>query len=136
MLLGADLVAPMGVEWEAAGAANVTRFAYRRSDRMASPAAASFVRSSGVTWQNYATPGEFVAHFELALIRELVNGTPGYGLDLKAIEELAERLQEREAHGHGPRDREASGGSQEAQEWHEDETRRGAGHGGVILPSA
>ena len=30
MLLGADLVAPMGVEWTAAENAGVTRFAYRR----------------------------------------------------------------------------------------------------------
>jgi hypothetical protein len=119
ILLGADLVAPMGVEWVAAEAAGLPRFCYRRRDRVPSPAAASFARESGATWQPYATPGEFVAHFEQALILELVRGTPGHGLDLRAIEELAEHLREIEQ-----KDRPES------------EARRGAGQGGVILPSA
>jgi len=119
ILLGADLVAPMGVEWEASEAAGLARFCYRRRDRAPSPAAAFFVHESGVAWQPYAAPGEFVAHFERALIKELVRGTPGYGLDLRAIEELVEHLREIEQ-----------------QERPESETRRGAGQGGVILPSA
>ncbi len=118
MLLGGDLVAPMGVEWTAAENAGVTRFAYRRRDRVASPAAASFARESGVHWESYGTAGEFAAHFERALIAELVQGTPGYGLDLRIIEELAARLHELES-----------------LERPDDESRRGAGQGGVILPS-
>lgn len=121
ILLGSDLVAPMGVEWEAAQAARVTSFCYRHSERIASPAAAAFARESGAHWQPYATPGEFIAQFERALIRELVRGTPGYGLDLAAIEELAARLQELEGEPQGDHP--------------ENESRRGAGQGGVILPS-
>ena len=119
ILLGADLVAPMGVEWAAAETAELPRFCYRRRDRTPSPAAMSFARESGAAWQPYATPGEFVAHFERALILELVRGTPGHGLDLRAIEELAERLREIDQ-----------------EERPESETRRGAGQGGVILPSS
>jgi hypothetical protein len=118
ILLGADLVAPMGVEWAAAENAGVTRFAYQRSDRLASPAASAFARESGARWHRYGAAGEFATHFERALIAELVQGTPGYGLDLRVLEELASRLHELEA-----------------QERPDEESRRGAGQGGVILPS-
>ena len=118
ILLGMDITAPMGVEWLAAQKAGAAAFAYRKVSVLASPAASFFIRRSGITWEPYRTPQEFIRHFERALISQLIKGTPGYGLDLTDIEELAARLKALE--------KEASplGG----------EERRGAGRGGVILP--
>ena len=119
ILLGADLKAPMGVEWEAAGAAGIRRLAYRCTTRVASPAAGSFAREAGAVWQRYDEPHALLRQFERGLIQTLINGTPGYGLDLQAISELAARLQELDDQPDEP----------------QTEDRRGAGHGGVILAS-
>jgi len=120
MLLGMDITAPMGVEWLAAREARVTTFAYRNSNRIISPAAAFFMRNAGVVWEQYQTPQEFIHHLERALITRLVEGTPGYGLDLVDIEALSARLQALE------KDKEKAAGDE----------RRGAGRGGVILSQA
>lgn len=125
ILLGADIVAPMGVEWMAAQQARATTFAYRSGRAVPSPAASAFARNAGVTWTPFASPLELRQQFERALIEILVAGTPGYGLDLADIEALAERLRvlqdetaQREGRPAGP----------------EGEERRGAGGGGIILP--
>jgi len=120
ILLGMDITAPIGVEWLAAQKAGMAVFAYRKISVPASPAASYFIGRSGIAWEHYRTPQEFIRHFERALINQLIKGTPGYGLELADIEELAARLQalEKEA------------GSLEGEE------RRGAGRGGVIFPQA
>jgi len=119
ILLGMDITAPIGVEWRAARKANLTTFAFRKMDRTPSPAAAVFARDSGISWRIYHTPQEFILRFERALITQIMEGTPGYGLDLTDIEELARRLAACEGGTGKP------GG----------EERRGAGAGGVILPA-
>jgi len=118
ILLGMDIVAPMGVEWMAAQQAHSTVFAYRSAAAIPSPAATTFARNAGVNWTLYTTPLDLQRQFERALIQALVNGTPGYGLELEDIEALAARLKELEKQSPGP----------------ESEERRGAGRGGIILP--
>ena|GEM_PF-288973 len=118
ILLGMDITAPVGVEWLATQKGTAAIFAYRKTSVPSSPAASVFARQSGLTWEPYRTPQEFVRHFERALITRLIEGTPGYGLDLGDIEELAARLKALEKEDHRP----------------EGEERRGAGRGGVILP--
>jgi hypothetical protein len=120
ILLGMDITAPIGVEWLTAQGAGLTTFAYQKASVVASPAASVFVRRSGVTWEQYRTPQEFARHFERALIIQLISGTPGYGLEMADIEELAARLRALGQDAGQP-------GSEE---------RRGAGRGGVILPQA
>ena len=118
ILLGMDIVAPMGVEWMAARQAGATVFAYRSAAVTPSPAAAAFMRNAEVSWVAYESPQDFRRHFERALIEDLLKGTPGYGLDLADIEELSARL----------------AAMKEAKDAPEGEERRGAGGGGVILP--
>ena len=60
-----------------------------------------------------------VNSLERALITELIRGTPGYGLHLSDIEELSARLKKLE----------------EGEQRQEGDERRGAGRGGVILPT-
>jgi hypothetical protein len=120
ILLGSDIVAPIGVEWMAAREAQITLFAFRRVGTVPTPAAAFFAHNAGVTWERYTTPQEFIRRFERALITQLVQGTPGYGLHLAEIESLAARLKELE---------------QEDTPSETSEERRGAGRGGVILPT-
>lgn len=117
MLLGMDIVAPMGVEWLAARQAGLNVLAYRNLNRILSPAAAYFVRNAGVTWEQYYTPQEFIRHLEHALITRLIEGTPGYGLGLADIEAISARLQV----------------LKDDKGTDSEDERRGAGRGGVIL---
>ena len=121
ILLGMDITAPVGVELNAAKAAHLVSFAYRCTKNPSSPAAAVFARNADVDWHLYKSPQEFIDHFERALVTQLLEGSPGYGLGLQELEALAERLERLEG--------------EEGREEAEDEERRGAGHGGVILAS-
>ena len=116
ILLGTDVSAPMGVEWRAAEHAGAAIMAFRNQDKLPSPAATYFARNMGITWQDYKTPGDFAIKFERALLTRLINGTPGYGLDLTTIEDLASRLRALETPAHQG-----------------DDQRRGAGQGGIIF---
>jgi hypothetical protein len=120
MVLGMDILAPMGVEWLAAQKAGLTMLAFRSSTAVPSPAASDFARHAGSRWISYDTPLAFQRLAERALVEALVEGTPGYGLDLADIEHLAARLEALNGDPSGP----------------PGEERRGAGRGGVILPRA
>jgi hypothetical protein len=119
ILMGTDIVAPVGVEWMAARKAGSSLFAYHNATAMPTPAASVFLRDAGITWEDYKTPQEFIRSLEGALIAELLRGTPGYGLHLGDIEELSVRLKKLE----------------EGEPRQEGDDRRGAGRGGVILPT-
>ncbi|MFH1086503.1 MAG: hypothetical protein V1772_12170 [Chloroflexota bacterium] len=121
ILLGQDVVAPMGVELDAARAAQLLLMPFRSRAATPSPAAAHFYHHSNLHWQWYDTPHEFVRQFERRLLAELIAGTPGYGLDLADIEELSVRLKALE------------GGEPPSAE---DDPRQGAGRGGVIFPAS
>jgi hypothetical protein len=121
ILLGQDIVAPMGVEWRAAQAQGLAVLAYRSTARPPTPAASVFAHQSGIEWRVYASPQQFAHDVERRLIRMLIEGTPGYGLAWQDVEQLAERLRENEE----PEQSEKTG-----------ESRRGAGQGGIILPSS
>ncbi|MBC7317038.1 MAG: hypothetical protein H5T70_11510, partial [Chloroflexi bacterium] len=92
ILLAVDITAPMGVEWQAAKQGGLAIMAYRHSGVIPSPAATIFARESGLRWQMYQSPQEFIRLFERDLITRLIEGTPGYGLDLADIEDLSRRL--------------------------------------------
>ncbi|MHB1355429.1 MAG: hypothetical protein ACYCZF_05565 [Anaerolineae bacterium] len=116
ILLGTDVTAPMGVEWRAAENSGAAILAFRNQDKTPSPAATYFARNMGITWQDYKTCDEFAIKFERTLLARLIDGTPGYGLDLPTIEDLALRLK--------TLDKPAPQG---------EDQRRGAGQGGIIL---
>lgn len=116
IVLGSDIVAPMGIEWRMAQAGNIRTFAFRNVETGFTPAAIFFSRHVGTSWHDYNTPSEFIRTFEQSLITALIEGTPGYGLDMNDIRILSARLEALE----------------DKEEESEDE-RRGAGRGGVIL---
>lgn len=116
-VLGADIVAPLGVEWREAQHAKTPLFLYRAVERAASPAASYFLHHSGAHWTRFRSPADLVRRFERQLIAELVAGTPGYGLGLDEIESLTERLEKLHTEPQA-----------------DDTEARGAGLGGVILP--
>lgn len=119
ILMGTDIVAPVGVEWLAARKAGLTVLAYRNIATAPTPAGAVFMRDSGISWEDYKTAQEFIRNLERALITELLRGTPGYGLHLSDLEQLSARLKKLD----------------EGEQHQEGEERRGAGRGGVILPA-
>ena len=125
LLLGMDIMAPMGVEWRTAKGASLTTFAYRNMSTPPSPAAAHFSHYSAAEWQTYQTPREFIQYFEHALCERLIEGTPGYGLGLADIRELTTRLRARREEEESPK-----GGDTSTPD-----DRRGAARGGVILPA-
>ncbi|MEA3406681.1 MAG: hypothetical protein U9R48_01205 [Chloroflexota bacterium] len=116
IVLGSDIVAPMGIEWRMAQESSLETFAFRNVETGFTPAAIFFSRHVGASWHNYHTPGEFIRAFERSLITALIQGTPGYGLDMDDIEILSARLEALEDKGEETEDQ-----------------RRGAGRGGVIL---
>lgn len=118
ILMGSDITAPIGVEWRAAQEAGIMTYAFRNVERVATPAASVFVHSIEASWEFYHTPQEFVRRFERELIDHLLEGTPGYGLDLADLEQLSTRRQALR---------------KEEKDQAEVEERRGAGGGGVIL---
>jgi hypothetical protein len=119
LLMGTDIVAPVGVEWLAAQKAGLACFAYRNASAITTPAASFFIHNTGLNWEAYKTPQEFIRHFERALIEQLIKGTPGYGLEVADLEHLSAQLKALEEDAPGP----------------SSEERRGAGRGGVILPA-
>ena len=119
ILLGTDITAPIGVELRAALGHGLSIHAYRDTTATVTPAAAVFARESGLSWRGHSSPQDFSRQFERALITRLIEGTPGYGLDLSEIGELSSRLGALEEDAEGP----------------DTEERRGAGSGGVILAS-
>lgn len=121
ILLGSDIVAPMGVELRAAQAHGVPVLAYRGTRWVPTPAASAFAQQAGPLWRTYTAPHQFIRDFERRLIGMLIEGTPGYGLAVEDLQSLAQRMRALEgAEQSGPAD----------------ESRRGAGHGGVILPAS
>ncbi|MFO7695853.1 MAG: hypothetical protein R6X16_01670 [Anaerolineae bacterium] len=119
ILVGRDITAPIGVEWRAARERAITTFAYRNLQATPSPALSAFVRHTDVEWRGFDSAHAFASDLKQRLVRQLIDGTPGYGLSLEEIEDLAAQLS-----GTNNEDPKEPG-----------EERRGAGRGGVILPS-
>lgn len=117
ILMASDIHAPVGVECRAAIKGHLPTFAFRKMSAVPSPGASYFVHHCGLQWRPYQTPLQFIRQFERLLIGRLVEGTPGYGLQVSDVEDLLLRLEALE-------EQEAQPGSEE---------RRGAGRGGVIL---
>lgn len=122
VILGTDLVAPMGVEWQAAQRAGVRTLGFRHAEASPSPAMIDFLRRTEFVWEDYRTPSEFVRVLEKTLLTRMIEETPGLGLDLQDIEEISARLKALE---------EKEGAAEAAEAPDE---RRGAARGGIILP--
>lgn len=119
ILVGRDITAPIGVEWQAAREIHIYTTAYRSLQATPSPALSAFVRRSNAEWRRYDSPQAFASDLRQRLARQLIDGTPGYGLSMPEIEALALVLQDTNGEDYA-----ASG-----------EERRGAGRGGIILPN-
>lgn len=120
ILLGVDLVAPMGMEWLLAKRARRTTFAFVRSDVPHSPAAQAFLRDSGLQWIPFKHMEELARRFEQQLIRHLLDH-PELGVHVEDVEQLTTRLQELEAKSKEMESSQSSG-SPDAE------------RGGVVLP--
>ena len=119
ILVGKDITAPIGVEWRTAREQRIHTSAYRSLQATPSPALSAFIRHADSEWRGYDSPQAFASDLKQRLARQLIDGTPGYGLSLQEIEALALVLRDTNGDDHV-----ASG-----------EERRGAGRGGVILPN-
>lgn len=118
IVVGSDITAPIGVEWRAARERLIPTHAYRSLQATPSPALSAFVRHTDVEWRGYDSPQAFALDLKQRLARQLIDGTPGYGLSMEEIESLAAALRDTNKEDSGP-----------------GEERRGAGRGGVILPN-
>ena len=117
-LLGADVTAPVGVEWAWAAQAGVTTLAYRKRV-MYSPSAQRFVREAPDVWTPFDDARELRKALRLDLARQLVERAIALGLELSEVEALQGLLDEAK--------------EERSAEPVADDRRRGAGRGGVIL---
>lgn len=122
-LLGSDVTAPVGVEWDAALEAGKTPLAFLK-DVSHTPAAQSFarfVKRNRVRWTPFGDPRELGALVQETLARRILDRAEAYGLNPVEWETLTAFLEKQRQGGMEPGPEE---GVQEP---------RGAGGGGVIL---
>ncbi len=122
-LLGTDVTAPVGVEWEAALEASKTPLAFLK-DVPHTPAAQAFVRfaeRSGVRWTPFGDPQGLGVLVQEILARRILDHVEAYGLSPIEWETLSAFLEKQ-------RQEDGGQGREEAvqEPW-------GAGGGGVIL---
>jgi hypothetical protein len=113
-LLGHDFAAPMGAEWSEALRNGIKPQVYRK-DSAHSPSAQMHLRESKVPWQDFQTSDELRGMLTQRLARTLLDTGERFGLHVSEVEALLALLQSQE---------EASP---------EEESRTGAGHGGIIF---
>ena len=120
-LLGTDITAPAGVEWNAAQRAGKTPFAFLKEVNR-TPAAQAFISAVRAAWTSFHSPQELAVRLQRALAQGILGRAEKVGLSLVERETLAafiERLERGEVPEKAPQilGRETGG----------------AGEGGVII---
>jgi hypothetical protein len=119
-LLGRDIAAPAGVEWDVARRSGKNRLAFLK-DVLRTPAAHAFVREAGDRWALFADDGELAEMVQAAIVQHLLAEPLSYGLSVVEYEALSGLS-------------EAAGGALESSEPSRGGMPEGgAGGGGVIL---
>ena len=117
VLLGHDLAAPMGSEWDEALRHQHKPLSYRKKV-LPSPAAQRHLRENKVEWQEFETTAELRRLLLQHLARTLLDQGEYFGLHVHEVEGLLELLKPEE-------EKDAS--------HEEDHLRTGAGRGGIVL---
>jgi len=120
ILLGRDIAAPAGVEWDVAHRSGKKPLAFL-NDVLRTPAAQAFVRATGDHWTLFATERELACRVQAALIEHLLAGPLRYGLSVVEYETLSALSEAASAHGEA------------TEPLREKMLDGGAGGGGVIL---
>ena len=94
-LLGQDITAPAGVEWDIARRSGKEPLAFLK-DVLHTPAAQVFIREAGVTWVRFASDEELMNLIQTALAERLLERELEYGLSVVEHEALSALLQRRE----------------------------------------
>jgi hypothetical protein len=119
LILGMDITAPVGAEWDLARRAGRTVLAYLKEVNR-TPAALVFVRDSRIPWAPFRTPEELGQKVESDLARLLLDHIGALGLTVADLESLSGLLKQAE-----------TAGPPEAAKSQPE--RGGAGGGGIIL---
>ena len=117
VVLGADLAAPMGLEWQEAWSAGKRVLAYCKQV-LHSPAAQAVLRQPGVAWTEFRSPQQLKAQVTRDLARALLEQGERLGLlveDVEALLPLAQPDEQKGKRQAGP------------------DRREGAGRGAIIL---
>lgn len=120
-LLGVDIAAPVGVEWNVARRAGKAPFTFLK-DVNRTPAAQAFISAARVAWTSFRSPQELGILLQRVLAQQILRRAEAFGLSIVERETLAafmEKLERGEA-------------AEEAAQILETETG-GAGEGGVII---
>jgi len=94
-LLGQDITAPAGVEWDIARRSGKKPLAFLK-DVLHTPAAQVFIREARVTWTHFASDEELMDLVQVALAEHLLERELEYGLSVVEHEALSALLQKRE----------------------------------------
>jgi hypothetical protein len=117
LLLGGDFAAPMGLELRKAQRQGKRVLAYRK-DVPHSPSARQLLRQSDVTWTTFQTLVELKREASQALAEAILDRGERFGLHVSEVQALLEITGSEGPKGEAPR---------------ENDRRRGAGRGAVIL---
>lgn len=116
LALGADIRAPMGVEWTAARRAALTPLALLK-EVPHTPAAQEFVKTGDIAWVNFKLGSELTPKLQLRLCQAILDRAARFQLSTPEWSTLQEFVK----------------GLQEKQTSPAEDTRQGAGQGGVIF---
>ena len=120
-LLGVDIAAPVGVEWNAARRAGKAPFAFLKEVNR-TLAAQAFMSAARAAWTSFRSPQELGILLQRVLVQQILRRAEAFGLSIVERETLAafkEKLERGEV-------------AEEAAQILERETG-GAGEGGVII---
>jgi len=93
-LLGQDITAPAGVEWDLAQRSGKRPIAFLK-DVLHTPAAQVFIREAEVAWTHFANDEELMERIQIALAEHLLERELEYGLSVVEHEALSALLRER-----------------------------------------
>ena len=116
LALGADIRAPMGVEWTAARRARLTPLALLK-EVSRTPAAQEFVKTGDIAWVSFKLASEVTPKLQLCLYQAILDRAARFQLTTPEWSTLQEFVK----------------GLQEKPTSPAEDTRQGAGQGGVIF---
>jgi hypothetical protein len=112
LVMGADIRAPVGLEWDLARRAGRPSVTFLKQDVVHTPAGQVFVNQADVAWHRFTDAADLGRQVRRVLAEHLLRHATRYGLTLTEVEQLeALRATEAGTETEGPAEGEGAGSS-------------------------